>query len=269
MAKRLQYLIAFTALAVAAAFLLPPMPQPLAYHDFADDRTLFGIPNFLNVVSNVGFLLVGIAGLALVAQPRTCFESGAERLPYYIFFVGMVLTAFGSSYYHLAPDNERLFWDRLPMTIAFMSLISAQVVDRVNVKAGLALLVPLLIVGAASVIYWRATERAGVGNVLPYGLLQGYCVVILFLFARWQPSRYTQDNAIYWVFAWYVIAKIVEFLDAQILTATGGLVSGHTLKHLAAAMAGLVVCQMLRKRNLKDAKVAQKAAGVGQSAVRA
>ncbi len=268
MTKRLRYLIAFTALAIAAVFLLPPMPQPLAYHEFADGRAMFGIPNFLNVASNIGFLLVGIGGLAVVCQPRTCFGSGAERLPYFIFFAGMVLTAFGSSYYHLAPDNERLFWDRLPMTIAFMSLISAQIVDRVNVKAGVALLVPLLLMGAASVIYWRITERAGAGNVLPYGVLQGYCVVILFLFARWQPSRYTRGNDIYWVFAWYVIAKLVEFLDAQIF-ALGNVVSGHTLKHLAAAMAGLALCHMLLRRTLKVPEACRETKAVRETAVRA
>ena len=213
--NRNRYIIAFTALAIAAAFLLPAMPQPLDYHDFADDRTMFGIVNFLNVVSNIGFLLAGIAGLAVVLQPRTQFESGSERLPYAIFFLGMMLTAAGSSYYHLAPDNETLFWDRLPMTIAFMSLISAQVVDRINVRAGLALLAPLLLVGAATVFYWRATERAGVGNVLPYAILQGYSVVMLLLFALFQPSRYTRGNDIYWVFAWYVIAKLLEHVRCR------------------------------------------------------
>ena len=265
--NRNRYIIAFTAIAIAAAFLLPAMPQPLDYHDFADGRTMFGIVNFLNVVSNIGFLLAGIAGLAVVIQPRTQFESGGERLPYAIFFLGMMLTAAGSSYYHLAPDNETLFWDRLPMTIAFMSLISAQVVDRINVRAGLALLAPLLLLGAATVFYWRATERAGVGNVLPYAILQGYSVVMLLLFALFQPSRYTRGNDIYWVFAWYVIAKLLEMFDAEVL-AMGNLVSGHTLKHLAAAMGGLVVCRMLMLRTLKEPQSRQEAARAGKSAVR-
>jgi hypothetical protein len=167
-----------------------------------------------------------------------------------VFFAGVVLTGLGSAYYHLVPDNERLFWDRLPMTIAFMSLIAAQVVDRFNARTGLALLVPMLLVGAASVLYWRVTERVGAGNVMPYAVLQGYSVVILFLMALLQPSRYTRGNDIYWVFAGYVLAKLLETFDRQLLS-LGHLVSGHTLKHLAAAFAGLVVCRMLWLRTLQ------------------
>jgi len=249
-ARRGSYIAAFTVLCIAAAFLLPAMRQPPAYHDFADHRAVFGIANFLDVASNVGFLLVGAAGVWVALRPRTRFEFAVERWPWVVFFSGMVLTAAGSSYYHLAPDNERLFWDRLPMTIALMSLIGAQIVDRISVRWGLALLLPMLLVGAASVFYWRATERAGVGNVVPYAVLQGYSVVILLLMTLWQPSRYTRGSDVYLVFAAYVIAKLLELFDAQVL-ALGHLVSGHTLKHLAAALAGLVVCRMLMLRTLQ------------------
>ncbi len=234
----------FTLLCLAAALLLPPIPQPLAYHAFADGRMLFGIPNFFDVASNVAFLIGGAIGLIVTFHSRTRFEFSRERWPYAIFFVGVTLTALGSSYYHLAPDNERLFWDRLPMTIAFMSLIAAQIGDRVSVRTGLALLLPMLLVGAASVIYWRITERAGVGNVLPYGILQGYSVVILLLLAALFPSRYTRAEMIYAIFAAYLVAKLMEIFDRQILAA-GGFASGHTLKHLVAGLAGLIVCRML------------------------
>jgi hypothetical protein len=199
---------------------------------------MFGVANFLDAASNLFFLLAGLAGLVVVMRPRTPFAFARERWPYALFFLGMLLTAAGSAYYHLTPDNERLFWDRLPMTVAFMSLIAAQVADRINARAGLVLLVPMLLVGAASVLYWRATERAGAGNVIPYGILQGYSVAILLLMAVLQPSRYTRGNDIYWVFAAYVLAKLLELFDREFL-ALGNLVSGHTLKHLAAAVAGL------------------------------
>jgi hypothetical protein len=146
-----------------------------------------------------------------------------------------------------------LFWDRLPMTVAFMSLLAAQVVDRFSVKAGLALLLPMLLVGAASVLYWRATERAGAGNLTPYAVLQAYAVVMLLLIALLQPSRYTRGNDLYWVFAGYVIAKAFELFDKQFLE-FGHLVSGHTLKHLAAAVAGFVVCRMLVLRTPRVAE---------------
>jgi hypothetical protein len=223
-ARRTWFVIGFTLLSIAAAFLLPAIPQPAAYHHFADRRAGFGIENVLDVVSNVGFLLAGIAGLVVILRP-------------------------GSAYYHLAPDNERLFWDRLPITIALMSLISAQVVDRVSVRAGLALLVPALLAGSASALYWIATERAGAGNVVPYAIVQGYAVVILLVFALALPSRYTRGSDVYWVFAAYVIAKLMEHFDREVL-ALGNLVSGHTLKHLAAAVAGFVLCRMLLRRTL-------------------
>jgi hypothetical protein len=131
-----------------------------------------------------------------------------------------------------------------------MSLVAAQIVDRINVRAGLALLLPMLAVGAASVLYWRATERAGAGNLVPYGVLQAYSVVILLLIAWLHPSRYTRGGDVYWVFAAYVAAKVTEHFDVEIL-AIGNLVSGHTLKHLLAAAAGLVVCRMLLLRGYR------------------
>lgn len=242
-------LIAFTAACLLAALFWPAMPQPLAYHDFADRRELFGVANFCDVFSNIGFLIAGIAGLLTVLRRTTVFASDTERWPYAICFFGMLLTAFGSGYYHLAPDNERLFWDRLPMTVAFMSLIAAQIVDRVNVRAGLALLLPMLACGALSVLYWRMTERGGAGNVIPYGILQAYSVVVLLVIAFTHRSRYTQGKAIYVVFGCYVAAKLLEYFDAQIF-ALGNFCSGHTLKHLAASAAGLVLCRMLWQRRV-------------------
>ncbi len=252
MSDRTRHLIviAFTVLCIAAAWLLPAMAQPIAYHDFADRREMFGVHNFLDAASNIGFLLAGLAGLTVVFRTRTRFEFSVERWPYAIFFAGMLLTAVGSGYYHLAPDNERLFWDRLPMTIAFMSLVAAQVVERINVRAGVTLLIPMLLLGAGSVIYWRATERAGAGNVMPYGILQGYSVVILILIERFHVSRYTRGRDIYWVFAAYVLAKLLETFDRQILS-LGHVVSGHTLKHLVAAVTGYFVCRMLLGRTLQ------------------
>ena len=253
-------LIGLTLLAVAAALFVPAMPQPAAYHDFADKRVAYGIENFLDVVSNLAFAIAGVAGLALVLRPRTCFASPAERLPYLVFGIGVLLTAAGSCYYHLKPNNETLFWDRLPMTIAFMGLLSAQVVDRVSVRAGLLLLVPMLLVGMASVVYWIATERAGAGNVMPYGILQGYSVIVLLLMAVLHRSRYTRGNDVYWIFGWYVLAKVLESLDGEVLS-LGHLVSGHSLKHVAAAAAGFVACRMLMRRTLASPSGAERVHG--------
>ena len=252
MSKRIAFIVAVTLATVAAAFLLPAMPQPPDYHDFADQRGALGIDNFLDVVSNAAFLLAGIAGLVVVLSGRARFEFPAERWPWLVFFIGILLTAAGSSYYHLQPNNETLFWDRLPMTIAFMGLVSSQIVDRISVRTGLALLGPMLLVGMASVFYWIATERSGAGNVLPYALLQAYAVFILLLMAVLNPSRYTRASDLYFIFGWYVLAKLLELFDGLVL-AHSHVVSGHTLKHLAAAAAGFVVCYMLTHRTLVPA----------------
>jgi len=245
--RRAWYFAAFTLLAIAAAVLLPAVPQPAEYHRFADDRPMLGIANFLDVASNAAFLLAGLAGLWATLRPGTAFASPRERWPYALFFAGLLLTAAGSAYYHLWPDNETLFWDRLPMTVAFMSLIASQVVDRLSVRTGLALLLPMLVLGIVSVVYWRVTERAGAGNVVPYAVLQAYAVVAVAWLAILHPSRYTHGGAIYAVFAAYVLAKVLEHFDHE-LYALGRVVSGHTLKHVAAAVAGFVVCWMLLSR---------------------
>ena len=243
------WFVGLTILALLAAFLLPAVKQPLEYHDFADHRHAHGIDNFLDVVSNAGFLVFGVLGLFIIGKGRACFERPAERWPYVTFFIGLVLTAVGSGYYHLAPDNETLFWDRLPMTIAFMGLVSAQIVDRVNVRAGLLALGPALLVGVGTVVYWILTERQGRGNVVPYAVLQAYAVLVLLQLALLHPSRYTHGGAIYAVFAAYLLAKVFEHYDRQIFALTG-MVSGHTLKHVVAGLAGIPVVWMLWHRRL-------------------
>jgi hypothetical protein len=247
--RHLRGIFGFTLACVVAALLLPAIPQPPGYHAFADDRTLFGIPNFFDVTSNAAFVIVGVMGLAATFGSRTRFGTSRERWPYGVFFLGILLTGFGSAYYHLAPDNERLFWDRLPMTVAFMGLVASQLSDRVGVRAGLASLAPLLLLGAASVIYWRATERIGAGNIVPYAVLQAYAVLVLVLIAWLTHSRYTLGHLLFWVFGWYVLSKVLEALDHEIFAA-GGIVSGHTLKHLTAAAAAFVVWRMLVRRDV-------------------
>ncbi|HEY7746520.1 MAG TPA: ceramidase domain-containing protein, partial [Desulfuromonadales bacterium] len=142
-------------LAVAVA-LLPPIPQDPLYHRFADSRPLLGIPNFLNVVSNLPLFVVGLLGLLhLVLHRREDFADQRESRAYMIFFFGTVLIACGSAWYHLAPDNDRLFWDRLPMAVAFMAFTAAMLAERVSATFGSRALLPLLTAGAASVTWWR------------------------------------------------------------------------------------------------------------------
>ena len=247
MSARAAWLVAFTVACAVAAALLPPMPQSLGYHDFADHRSALGLVNLLDVASNVAFLVAGVAGLFVVVRRRTVFEHDVERWPYAVLFVGLLLTALGSAYYHLAPDNGRLFWDRLPMTIAFMGLVSSQIVDRVSVRAGIVLLVPMLALGAASVIYWDMTERAGHGNVLPYAILQGYVMVVLLLIAILYPSRYTRARGLYYIFAWYLLSKVLETPRRRDLRHRPCRQRAYA-EALAAAGSGFAACWMLTGR---------------------
>jgi len=156
MNRRVWILLGAVLAVVFIVYLLPPIPQSESYHDFADRRAFLGIPNFLNVASNALFLLVGLPGMWFAlragAKPGT-FLDARERWPYFAFFVGVTLTAFGSAWYHWNPNDHTLVWDRIPMTISFMSLVAVLVSERINVSAGLGLLLPLIATGIGSVIY--------------------------------------------------------------------------------------------------------------------
>ncbi|HUR36331.1 MAG TPA: hypothetical protein VM009_00845 [Terriglobales bacterium] len=247
-AQRLTILL-FVAIAVMVAVALSPrVSQPLAYHHFADTRALLGVPNALNVLSNLPFLIVGAWGTWFLIGRRGAFVEPIEHLPYLIFFLGVALTCFGSGYYHLAPDNDRLVWDRLPMTIAFTALFAALLGERVGIIAGLRALPIFLLVGASSVGYWIWTEHVGRGDLRPYLFVQFFPILAIPLLISLFPPRYTRALDFSYVIGFYLLAKVLEFSDAAIFTATRNLVSGHSLKHLAAAVAVWFVLRMLEKR---------------------
>jgi len=231
-----------------AVAILPPFPQPLAYHRFADARAWLDVPNFLDVVSNLAFLIVAALGLAVVlrSDPHAFIER-AERLPYALFFLALGATSFGSVWYHLAPDNASLFWDRLPMSVCFAALLAAVIAERYSVQAGIRLLAPLTIAGATTVFYWRWSEAAGVGNLLPYFAFQVYVLLAVLLLMRLFSPRYTRSADMFKAVALYGAALAAELLDHHIY-ALGQMISGHTLKHLLAALAVYQVVRMLRLR---------------------
>jgi hypothetical protein len=170
------------------------------------------------------------------------------KLPFVVCFAGVVLTAFGSSWYHWSPSNATLVWDRLPMTLGFMGLLAAVIAEQLSERVGLAALAPLLIAGVASVFYWQYTEQAGAGDLRPYLLVQFGPLPLIPLLITLFPKRYTHTERWYVIIGWYAAAKVFEGLDASIFAATAGLVSGHTLKHLAAAWACYEIVRMLNVR---------------------
>jgi hypothetical protein len=236
------------ACAVAAAFIAA-VPQPLSYHDFADDRGFGSIPNFLNVASNLPFLAGGALGIGLIFRGAGHFADRRESLPYLVFFAGALLTSLGSAWYHVAPDNARLVWDRLPMTLGFAGLVSAAITERVDARIGVRTLWPLLAVGAFTVLYWYGTERHGQGNVIPYALYQGWAVLaIVLLLVLFPARRYSHGQLMVWAAVWYALAKVFESTDLAVFQLTRGVVSGHTLKHVLAAGAVFAILQGLRLR---------------------
>jgi hypothetical protein len=241
-----------TLTAVVATFAHSPVVQNLAYNHFADTRSFLGIPYFLDVISNLPYLVIGLAGLNFLRRNRdprfkAAFADPSEAWHYRLFFLGVALISFGSAYYHLAPGDNRLVWDRLPMTITFMSWLAATIGERVDRSTGLRLLPGLLGVGVYSIVRWHVTELRGSGDLRAYIDVQYVSLLAIPLLGVLFPSRYTRSNTVFVVFAVYLAAKMFELFDAQIY-ALGHLVSGHTLKHLTAAVGAYLILDMLRRR---------------------
>src|SRR5215471_13862106 len=230
--SRVVLLIGVTAASFVGLLLLPPISQDQSYHDFADQRTLLGIPNFWNVVSNIPFIAIGAVGLRQFGRhPATI-----------LLFLGIFLTGFGSSYYHLEPNDQTLFWDRLPMTISFMAILAITIEERVDRRAGAILLWPLIAIGIASLLVWRWT-----GDLRLYAWVQFFpCLALPLIFLLFAPKF---SGTTYWLLAamLYGLAKLFEFYDSAIYSA-GAIASGHTLKHFAAAAACGALLRYFQKR---------------------
>lgn len=232
--------VALMLLAMAGAWLLPAVQQPADYHDFADRRTLLGIANAGDVLSNAAFALAGLYGFIQLQRGRRRLGP-AVRASLHVFFAGLVLTALGSAYYHLEPNNATLALDRLPMTVAFAGVFGAVTAERVSTRSGFAALAVMLAIGLASVVYWKYTD-----NVAPYAVVQfgGIAGVVALLVATPRGAE-----ALPWwgLIAWYALSKLVEAGDGAIWHASNAVVAGHLLKHLAAAMGGVVIAHALRR----------------------
>ena len=230
--RRILILLGLMAASLGGLLLMPPIPQDPAYHEFADQRTLLGTPNFWNVVSNFPFIVIGAVGLWQFRRaPATV-----------ALFLGILLTGLGSSYYHLDPNDRTLFWDRLPMAISFMAILAITIEERVDAKTGALLLWPLIAMGVFSLLLWRWT-----GNLRLYVWVQFFPCLALPLMFLLLPPKYSGTS--YWLVAaaLYALAKLFEFYDGAIYS-VGGIISGHTLKHLAAAAACVAILRYFQKR---------------------
>ena len=223
-----------------AVLFLNPIPQDPEYHRFADDRLLWGVPNLWNVLTNLPFLLVGIIGI------RFCYRTklALARTSWAVFFVGVALVSFGSAYYHIDPNHTTLFWDRLPMTVAFMSLLIAilvEFIDPAYERVGLPLAIS---VGVAAILYWLVVDDLRFYAWVQFAPLA--CIPIILIVVR------TPGANISYLFAGlalYFLAKVAEFYDHEIYALLDGALSGHSLKHVLAGTATLAIYVKLAKTN--------------------
>lgn len=203
-----------TAMTLGAVLLLAiglvavgPIVQDPGYHAFADQRTLFGVPNFWNVVTNLPFVMVALYGAVMMRRAPAA---------YWVLMAGTAAVGVGSGYYHWRPDDARLFWDRLPMAVAFMAVL-AITVDRRG------WLVPLVAAGVASVAWWRWS-----GDLRLYVLVQFGGMMAVAALLAWRRT----GGAVWWTLGLYAMAKVLESMDGRI--------NGHPWKHVVSAAAMFV-----------------------------
>lgn len=237
---------------VLSILQLPPIAQDTLYHSFADQNNLLGIQNFWNVFSNLPFLIIGLYGLAMYKKYKENLSAKGIDIPFLIFVIGVGLVSIGSSYYHYAPSNETLFWDRLPMTIAFMALYAMIVSIFIAKKSGKALLPWLLLCGVLSVIYWLITETIGIGDLRLYALVQFLPMVLIIAILWLYKDKSVNQGGLLWVMIWYGIAKALETFDLEVFKVLDMNISGHSLKHIAAAIASLILIRWAIKISKKN-----------------
>lgn len=229
--------IIFMAVLILAAIVwvagMPLIQQDIDYHSFADASYHLNLPNASNVLSNVGFVVAGIIGLKRLSE----LPNSPAIFRWRFFFGSIVVVGLGSSYYHWWPSNDSLFWDRLPMTLGFASLTACLFAERMGERAGSRLFIPLVLAGAASVVYWWATEKAGAGDLRPYILVQFLPMALAPLLITLFPKGAAWDRPYWILLVGYGIAKGFEWQDIAVYEWTYHIVSGHTLKHVVAATA--------------------------------
>lgn len=224
---------------------------------FADTRSWHGLPNAMDVLSNLPFLLMGCWGLYWLNRIDRAHHEALSGFPLappasdppdntldcaWLFFAGLIATAAGSAFYHLAPDAPRLAADRAGMAVAFAGLIGMAVCERVSQRAGWPAAWFVLTTGLLSAEIAQET-----GNVLPWALVQFGGMALVLTLALSRPISGAVGLRLGWVIAAYVLAKALELADQPIYEATQGVISGHTLKHLCAAMAALPVLTALQR----------------------
>ena len=241
-----QILTIIGILALLGMFILSPIEQEQAYHNFSDEDTILNVPNFWNVISNLPLLIVGLLGifnLRLIAN---------ENIQYLVFFLGIALVSIGSSYYHVNPNDSTLVWDRIPMTIAFMALSSIVISEFIDFKNGRLILFPVLLLGLLSVLYWVKFNDLRFFALVQYFPMLAIPVILIFF-----KSDYDLTIGYWFLLLAYIIAKLFEHFDYQVHSYLE-LISGHTLKHIAAAIGVFALLNTyIRRRKTIPTRISQ------------
>ena len=244
-ARRPEALLLVVCLALLAlAVFAPSLAQPAHYHQFADQRSLFGMPHAMDVLSNVPFAVLGVWGLHSLRGLTETSSGTAQRQLAVLFFVGLIITTACSAVYHWQPTDALLALDRSGMVFAFAGMMGLAVAGRISARAGVLLAMAVLVLGPLSVWVWAAT-----GNVLPWVVLQFGGLLLILAMAWLKPLPGAWAVRWGWIVLIYLGAKWLESSDEAVYQFTGHLVSGHSLKHAAAALAAWpVICGIMALR---------------------
>lgn len=219
-------------------WVFPLYPQPENYHDFSGDQMLLGIPNFMNVTSNIFYIIAGIWGLYKVKNSYFMLPT----IRWQLFFITIIGVGIGSSYYHFSPTTNTLFWDRLPMSLGFAFLSANFLAERYTAFKTRTTL--LLIIGFSlySVIHWHLGEMIDLGDLRLYGITQFAAIALIGFILIFHPQHPRLDHPYWILFLGYGIAKICEMLDPTIFALSHGLLGGHVIKHIISGIA--LICFM-------------------------
>jgi hypothetical protein len=245
-------LMILAAAATAFTLMLPKIPQDPTYHHFADCRSFLGIPNTLDVLSNIPLVVLGAIGVGWCLRKQHGSLKTDFRVLKILAFSTIFLTGFGSSIYHWRPNDISIIWDRVPLSVMFMVVFLVIMADRIGPRIAGILAWPAIVAGPASVYCWRWSELQGAGDLRFYGIVQLLPMVLIPALILLQPKGAIKNSVLWQAFAWYTFAKLVEFQDELIYGWTG-LFSGHTLKHICAGISVyylLRICSMSNERKL-------------------
>ncbi|MFK7900296.1 MAG: hypothetical protein AB8B61_06025 [Cyclobacteriaceae bacterium] len=221
------------------------IPQDITYHSFTDNRTLFGIPNFWDVVSNFPMFAIGLYSLIQTFKKTNAPKTILTICLPFVLSIGIMTTGIGSAYYHWSPNNTSLVWDRLPMTLVFMPFFSLLIYDFISPKVGRTTFFLLVPLGIISVLYWYYTESIGKGDLRLYAFVQFFPILItpfiIWLFYKKKPYI----THILYTFGWYLVAKLCEHFDEAIFGSLHSFWSGHTIKHLLSAVSLVYIVKIV------------------------